>query len=230
MFERYTEPARRVVFFARYEAAELGSSSIGTEHLLLGLIRLNSGPTARLLRERQVSSRNVRAALGGGASPYERVSTSVDIPLSPGAQRALAHADEEADAMLHEHVGPEHLLLGLLWVGEGVAAEVLARNGLRLARVRDDIVQFLREAKTGSEQGDDAQRQPKIGDIVHYHKRGERGLVAAPAIVTSVLIPEQGKLTLTVFHPDHGPTVVPSALPGPLAKQPEDGCWTWPGE
>src|SRR5216684_2245892 len=117
MFERYTEPARRVVFFARYEAAELGSSSIGTEHLLLGL----------------------------------------------------------------------------LWVGEDVAAEVLARNGLRLARVRDDIVQFLREAKTGSEQGDDAQRQPKIGDIVHYHKRGERGLVAAPAIVTSVLIPEQGK-------------------------------------
>ncbi|HXB55489.1 MAG TPA: Clp protease N-terminal domain-containing protein [Vicinamibacteria bacterium] len=61
MFERYTEPAFRVVFFARYEAAQLGSSSIGTEHLLLGLIRENSGLTARLFRERNVSSRDVRA-------------------------------------------------------------------------------------------------------------------------------------------------------------------------
>src|SRR5258708_39955861 len=132
MFERYTERGRRVVFFARYEAAQLGSSSIGTEHLLLGLIHENSGLTARLFRERKVSSRDVRAMIETATSQDEPVSNSVDIPLSADARLALTHAQEEADAMHHEQIGTEHIFLGLLWVKEGVAAEVLARNGMRL--------------------------------------------------------------------------------------------------
>jgi ATP-dependent Clp protease ATP-binding subunit ClpA len=231
MFERYTEPARRVIFFARYEAAQLGSDSIGTEHLLLGLIRENKGLPARLLRERNVSTRAIRAEIEGAAFQHEMVSTSVDIPLSAEARRVLGHADKEAETMLHEHIGPEHLLLGLLWVTEGVAAEILARNGLRLARVREDIVQLFGQAKAaGSGEDESAERRPKIGDIVHYHTKGERRLVTSPAIVTSVLIPEQGQVALTVFHVDKGPTIVPSAQPGPFATQPEDGCWTWPSE
>src|SRR5258708_23974785 len=182
MFERYTERGRRVVFFARYEAAQLGSSSIGTEHLLLGLMRENSGLTARLLRERNVSSRDVRAMIETTTSQDKPVSQSVDIPLSAEARLALAHAQEEADAMRHEQIGTEHLLLGLLWVKEGKAAEVLARNGLRLARVRDDMVPLFRQANTGSGVDESAQRQPKIGDIVHYHKKGSGGWSPHPRL------------------------------------------------
>jgi ATP-dependent Clp protease ATP-binding subunit ClpC len=231
MFERYTEKARRVVFFARYEASQLGSNSIGTEHLLLGLIRENTGLTARVFRERKVSTGAVRAAIEGRILQHEQVSTSVDMPLTAEAKSVLAHAHEEAELLHHEHIGTEHLLLGLLWVPYGVAAEVLAQYGLRLARVREDLVGFLRETQEDrSGQDESTPKQPKIGDIVHYHEKGKRGLVTSPAIVTFVLMPEKGEVALTVFHVDHGPTLVPNAQPGPFAKQPEDGCWTWPSE
>jgi ATP-dependent Clp protease ATP-binding subunit ClpC len=99
MFERYTERARRVIFFARYEASVFGSSSIDTEHLLLGLLREGGGLAGRTLQRSQVSYRDVQKEVEARRLPGEPVSTAVDIPLSPEARRALANAAEEAERL-----------------------------------------------------------------------------------------------------------------------------------
>ncbi len=145
MFERYTERARRVIFFARYEASQLGSPSIETEHLLLGLIREGKGLTSRLFSKSNLPMEEVRKEIET-RSPYrEKVSTSVDIPLSPDSKRVLGYAAEEAERMLHNSIGTEHILLGLLREETGVAATILAEKGMRLPAVRDDIKDIVGE-------------------------------------------------------------------------------------
>src|SRR5688572_32355385 len=96
MFERYTERARRVIFFARYEASQLGSNSIETEHLLLGLIREGKGLTSRIFSKSHLSMESIRKEIEGRALYRDKVSTSVDIPLSPESKRVLGYASEEA--------------------------------------------------------------------------------------------------------------------------------------
>ena len=150
MFERYTERARRVIFFARYEASQLGSPSIETEHLLLGLIREGKGLTSRLFSKNSLPMEEVRKEIEG-RSPYrEKVSTSVDIPLSADSKRVLGYAAEEAERMLHNYIGTEHILLGLMREESSVAATILAEKGMRLPTVREDIVAIVSEkAATG---------------------------------------------------------------------------------
>ncbi|HET9317059.1 MAG TPA: Clp protease N-terminal domain-containing protein, partial [Vicinamibacteria bacterium] len=145
MFERYTERARRVIFFARYEASQLGSSSIETEHLLLGLIREGKGLTSRLFSKSHLSMESLRKEVEGRALYRDRVSTSVDIPLSPESKRVLGFAAEEAERMLHNYIGTEHILLGLLREEKCLAAGILAEKGMRLSAVREEIVQLLNE-------------------------------------------------------------------------------------
>ncbi len=145
MFERYTERARRVIFFARYEASQLGSSSIETEHLLLGLIREGKGLTSRLFSKSHLSMESLRKEVEGRALYRDRVSTSVDIPLSPESKRVLGFAAEEAERMLHNDNGTEHILLGLLREEKSLAAGILAEKGMRLSAVREEIVQLLNE-------------------------------------------------------------------------------------
>jgi ATP-dependent Clp protease ATP-binding subunit ClpC len=145
MFERYTERARRVLFFARYEASQLGSISIETEHLLLGLIREGKGLTSRLFSKSHLSMESIRKEIEGRALYRDKVSTSVDIPLSPDSKRVLGYASEEAERMLHNYIGTEHILLGLLREEKSVAATILAEKGMRLSAVREDIVQLLNE-------------------------------------------------------------------------------------
>jgi ATP-dependent Clp protease ATP-binding subunit ClpC len=145
MFERYTERARRVIFFARYEASQLGSSSIETEHLLLGLIREGKGLTSRLFSKSHLSMESLRKEVEGRALYRDRVSTSVDIPLSPESKRVLGFAAEEAERMLHNYIGTEHVLLGLLREEKSLAAGILAEKGMRLSAVREEIVQLLNE-------------------------------------------------------------------------------------
>ena len=96
MFERYTERARRVIFFARYEASQLGSNSIETEHLLLGLIREGKGLTSRIFSKSHLSMESIRKEIEGRALYRDKVSTSVDIPLSSESKRVLGYASEEA--------------------------------------------------------------------------------------------------------------------------------------
>src|ERR1051325_7691882 len=138
MFERYTERARRVLFFARYEASQLGSISIETEHLLLGLIREGKGLTSRIFARSHLSLENIRKEIEGRTVFREKVSTSVEISF--GA--------EEADRLLHNFIGTEHLLLGILREERSVAGSILMEKGMRLHTVREDIVQLLNEKTT----------------------------------------------------------------------------------
>ena len=145
MFERYTERARRALFFARYEATQLGSTSIETEHLLLGLIREGKGLTSRIFARSHLSLESIRKEIEGRTVFREKVSTSVEIPFSAETKRVLQFAAEEADRLLHTYIGTEHLLLGILREERSVAAGILYDKGMRLASVRDDIVQLLNE-------------------------------------------------------------------------------------
>src|SRR5436309_3576206 len=108
MFERYTEHARRVIFFARYEASNYGWPCIETEHILLGLLREDK-EIFRLLP--RVDGESIRKQVEAKSKVRKSISTSVDQPLSDEGKRALTYAAEEADRLNHKHIGTEHLLL-----------------------------------------------------------------------------------------------------------------------
>ena len=138
MFERYTEKARRVIFFARYEASQFGSPYIETEHLLLGLLREDKALANRFLRS-HAAIESIRKQIEAHTTIREKVSTSVDLPLSHECKRVLAYGAEEAERLNHKHIGTEHLLLGLLREEKCFAAEILHERGLRLSQVREEI-------------------------------------------------------------------------------------------
>ena len=145
MFERYTERARRVLFFARYEASEFGSASIGAEHLLLGLLRESKGITSLVFARSHISLEMIQKEIEHRTMLREKVATSIEIPFSTESRRILQHAAVEADRLLHRDIDTEHLLLGILHEDRCVAASVLTEKGMRLATVRDDIVRFRHE-------------------------------------------------------------------------------------
>ena len=136
MFERYDESARRTLFFARYEASRLGVLSIETEHLLLGLMREPSGPAGTLLLA--LPLRDIRKELERDRAG-EKVLPSVEIPFSPETKRVIQYACDEADELTDRHIGPEHLLLGLLRETDSRAASTLARHGMRLDGAREQL-------------------------------------------------------------------------------------------
>jgi uncharacterized protein (TIGR03435 family) len=150
MFERYTEEARRVLFFARYEAHRLGGVAIETEHLLLGLIREGHGLASRIFAASPRSLEQLRKKLDDGANGAEPVVAAdlPEIPFSDETKRVLLLAAEEADRLLHNHIGTEHLLLGLLREGRSRAASILVEHGFRLDTVRNDIVMLLPDEAT----------------------------------------------------------------------------------
>ncbi len=147
MFERYTERARRVIFFARYEASQFGSTTIETEHLLLGLIREDKNLTNRFLRN-QSSIESIRKEIEGRTTIREKVSTSIDLPLSNECKRILAYAAEEAERLNHRHIGTEHLLLGILREEKCVAGEILHERGLRLNAIREELSRSVMDRQT----------------------------------------------------------------------------------
>ena len=138
MFERYTEKARRVIFFARYEASQYGSPSIETEHLLLGLMREDKGLTNRFLRSHS-SIDSIKKEIEGRTIIREKVSTSIDLPLSAECKRILAYSADEAERLRHRHIGTEHLLLGILREDKCLAAEILHERGLKLNIIREEL-------------------------------------------------------------------------------------------
>jgi len=149
MFERYTEKARRVIFFARYEASQFGSAYIETEHLLLGLLREDKALTNRFLRS-HASIESIRKQVEGRTPVRDKVSTSVDLPLSQECKRVLAYAAEEAERLSHKHIGTEHLLLGLLREDKSLAAEILHERGLRLSALREELGRVQSEKTSSS--------------------------------------------------------------------------------
>ena len=145
MFERYNERARRILFFARYEASQLGNLSIAPEHVLLGILRESTGLTARILTAAGTSPESLRAELLAGWRPAEKVSTSVEIPFAEATKRILWVAAAEADALGDQTIGPEHLLLGLLREETSGPGRVLAAHGVRVDQTRRAIEQSLPE-------------------------------------------------------------------------------------
>jgi ATP-dependent Clp protease ATP-binding subunit ClpC len=140
VFERYTESARRALFFSRYESSQLGALAISAEHLLLGLLRGPKGDSAeRILREASVTYDSVSRELARTTAFRERVSTAIEIPFDEGVKAILRFATDEADDLKHRHIGTEHLLLGLLRKDGTAAAAILNRCGLTLARAREQV-------------------------------------------------------------------------------------------
>ena len=144
MFERYTEKARRVIFFARYEASQYGSQYIETEHLLLGLLREDKALANRFLRSHG-SIESIRKEIEARITIRERISTSVEVPLSQECKRILNNAAEEAERLGHKHVGTEHLLLGILREEKCFGAEILQERGLRLSTLREELARSAGE-------------------------------------------------------------------------------------
>ena len=136
MFERYTEKARRVIFFARYEASQLGSNFIETEHLLLGLFREEQG-LVRILP--QLKQDEIRNQIEKQTFKGTKISTMIDLPLSHECKRVLEYAAGEADQLEHHHIGTDHLLLGLLRESGCLAEVLLKQYGVDLHNLREHI-------------------------------------------------------------------------------------------
>jgi ATP-dependent Clp protease ATP-binding subunit ClpC len=142
MFERFTESARRALFFARYEAGESGVRMITPEHLLLGLWHQAAGPLGLMLQHWKITPEVLRSRVEAGLAFGEKFPTSVEVPFSPDATRALHYAVEESDRLLIDYIGSEHLMLGIIRVGESHAARVLSDLGMRLDEAREVAAQL----------------------------------------------------------------------------------------
>jgi ATP-dependent Clp protease ATP-binding subunit ClpA len=136
MFERYTERARRVIFLARDETVQFGSTTVETEHLLLALLREDRNLESRFL---PTSAEVIRKEIEGRTTIRQKVSTDDPLPMSNECKRILAYAAEEAERLLHPHIGTEHVLLGILREEKCVAAEILRQVGLRLNAIREEL-------------------------------------------------------------------------------------------
>jgi ATP-dependent Clp protease ATP-binding subunit ClpC len=143
MFERFTDRARRVVVLAQDEARMLDHNYVGTEHILLGLIHEGEGVAARALESLGVSLEAVRQQVEEIIGRGEQA-PSGHIPFTPRAKKVLELSLREALQLGHDYIGTEHILLGLLREGEGVAAQVLVKLGADLSRVRQQVIQLLR--------------------------------------------------------------------------------------
>jgi ATP-dependent Clp protease ATP-binding subunit ClpC len=141
MFERYTEKARRVIFFARYEALQYGSQKIAPEHILLGLMREDKTVPARFFPFRSALSVDaVRREIESRIVLRERIPQSAELHLAPETKKILAYANEECQRLQTKNIGTEHLLLGILRQESSIAAEILYEQGVRLQTVRDTIM------------------------------------------------------------------------------------------
>jgi len=136
MFERFTEKARRVIFFARYEASRYGSPYIETEHILLGVLREDKDLSLRLFGS-HAAIESIRKQIDQMSPKREKISTSVDLPLTEEGKQVLLHAIAESERMHSEHVEVDHLMLGLLNQEKSLAAEILRERGVTADQVRD---------------------------------------------------------------------------------------------
>ncbi|MCK4773693.1 MAG: AAA family ATPase, partial [Candidatus Krumholzibacteria bacterium] len=143
MQDRFTDRVRKVIYFARDEANRLQHDYIGTEHLLLGIVREGEGIAAKVLSKLDLEFEQIQQAVENMVKSSGGTLTIGEIPFTPRAKRVLELAIEEARLLGHNYVGTEHLLLGLIREGEGVAAQVLAELGVDRKRVREEVLKLL---------------------------------------------------------------------------------------
>jgi ketosteroid isomerase-like protein len=138
MFQRFTEKARRVIFYARYEAGQYGSSRIESEHLLLGLLREDKDLLWHFM-DAEGSGIDIRAKIEKRVARGDSFSTSVEVPLTDESKKILNLAVEESDRLGNPHIGTEHLLLGMLLVESSLAAQILTETGIKPEPVREQL-------------------------------------------------------------------------------------------
>ncbi len=143
MYERFNDRARKVMQLANQEAQRFNHEYVGTEHVLLGLIKEGSGVAANVLRNLDVDLRKVRDEIEKIVQAGPEMGTMGKLPLTPRAQELVVKANEESGNLKHSEVGTEHLLLALLRVEEFVGAQVLMNMNLRLEEVREDVLNLL---------------------------------------------------------------------------------------
>jgi len=178
MFERYTEVARRAIFYARYEASQLGSGYIETEHLLLGIIYADGAIMARM-GAAGASRESLREQIATHRPAEKKISTSVDMPLSKDCKRVLDFAKEEAHELKHDHIGLEHLLLGILRQETSFTAGVLRGMGISAEKVREEATRATtKEAPSTTEPGKVLLVTSSMRDLT----REARGGVLGPLI------------------------------------------------
>lgn len=152
MFNRFTERARKVIILAKEEARRFNHDYIGTEHILLGLVREGEGVAAAVLQNMGTSLEAIRLEVEKLVQPGPATQILGDIPFTPRAKKVLELAAEEARSLGHNYIGTEHILLGLIREGEGIASQVLMNLGLDLNLVRNQVMNFLGSATPGFSQ------------------------------------------------------------------------------
>ncbi|MDQ3513614.1 MAG: AAA family ATPase, partial [Chloroflexota bacterium] len=158
-FDKFTERARKVLTLAQEEAQRFNHNYIGTEHLLLGLVREGDGVAARVLSNMGVQLPKVRSAVEFIIGRGETMVMG-DIGLTPRAKKVIELAVDEARRLNHHYIGTEHLLLGLVREGEGIAAGVLESLGVNLEKVRAQVMQVVSQSSTYSQQGKQQTKPP----------------------------------------------------------------------
>jgi hypothetical protein len=199
MFERYTERARRVIFFARYEASQFGSTTIESEHLLLGLLREDKSLADRFL---PIDILGVRKEVEVRSGVREKVSTSIDLPLSNECKRILAYAAEEAERLNQRFISTEHILLGILREEKCVAAEILERRGLTVSPLREEL------ARSPMPRQESPLDPEQVSHFLHS--------LASPALPDSGVVPSgqtAKRIAEAIWQPLYGEETIASQRP-----------------
>lgn len=168
MFNRFTERARKVIVYAKEEARRFNHDYIGTEHLLLGLIREGEGVAAAVLQKLGLDLETIRLEVEKLVQPGPQTQVMGDIPFTPRSKKALELSAEEARALGHNYIGTEHLLLGLVKEGEGMAYRVLLNLGLDLGKLRNEVMELLGSGVPGYGQQQETAKQGKTPAIDAY--------------------------------------------------------------
>jgi ATP-dependent Clp protease ATP-binding subunit ClpA len=229
MFEKFTDRARRVVVLAQEEARLLNHDYIGTEHLLLGLIHEGEGVAARALESLGISLEDVRRNVEE-LVPRGQHELSGHIPFTPRAKKVLELSLRESQQLGHDYIGTEHILLGLIREGEGVAAQVLVNLGADLNRVRQQVLQLLggREEAGESAAGGRwesaeglAGREPEVRIVGSPAQIAE--ILARLRSIDARLAAVQRHLGLEVQEPGPAAAEEPAPRPGPAAPPEDEG-------
>lgn len=179
MYERFTDRARKVMQLANQEAQRFNHEYIGTEHILLGLVKEGSGVAANVLKNLEVDLRKIRLEVEKLVQSGPEMVTVGKLPQTPRAKKVIEYSMEEARNLNHSYVGTEHILLGLLREQEGVAAQVLMNLGLKLEDVREEVLNLLGHGLEGAEVGE---RGGRSGDGESSSSSGKSGKSKTPAL------------------------------------------------
>ncbi|MDB4540173.1 ATP-dependent Clp protease ATP-binding subunit [bacterium] len=179
MYERFTDRARKVMQLANQEAQRFNHEYIGTEHILLGLVKEGSGVAANVLKNLEVDLRKIRLEVEKLVQSGPEMVTVGKLPQTPRAKKVIEYSMEEARNLNHSYVGTEHILLGLLREQEGVAAQVLMNLGLKLEDVREEVLNLLGHGLEGAEVGE---RGGRSGESESPSSSGKSGKSKTPAL------------------------------------------------